>query len=277
MANKKIHLIKEDYSSDIEKYCLKTFERDYPDFRFNFWKPGSSPLRILYDNGGLFIGPGIISVSRIPDSCFKKSFVVYDNVFESTIPNINLCCYADKIKDPFYLRAMEIGHIPALKERGLSEIFKVDSVLDKELKDINTLYWDKFVGFDKLAKEVTTDKPFYLLDTNTRQEEGDWHLHYMFIDKDTNSNTAYSICENFSNMKYEDGTNHFMLLVCNDTEHDLTNKLSIFLRHKIAGATNKKFNVITFGNNVEESELYKLTIEYISRRFNKVLSCEKLL
>ena len=273
---KKIHLIKEDYPGDIEQYCLETFKRDYPDFEFVFWKPGSSPLRILYDNGGLFIGPGLISMSRLPDSFFDKSFLVFDNVFESTLPNINLCCYSDKEQSPIFMEFMEKGIFPALKEKkGLSDKFELEAPRDKLFSDINIFYWDKIIGFDKLSKEVTFNKPFYLLDTNTQKEEGDWHVHYLVVDENTNPSTVYTLCENYSEMEYDDGTNHFMLIVCNDIKHDLANRLSTFLHYKTTVKANKSYNIIAF-DNLEETKLYKFIVEYISRRFNKVLSCENL-
>ena len=87
---KRLHYIKEHYSGNAEKACLLSFKTNYPDFELIAWQPGSSPLKILYDDGGLFIGPGILSLERIPDSFLQKPFLVFDNSFETTNINFNI-------------------------------------------------------------------------------------------------------------------------------------------------------------------------------------------
>ena len=77
-------------------------------------------------------------------------------------------------------------------------------------------------------------------------------------------------------MKYEDGSNHFILLVCNDLERDLCVRMAELLNYHLV-YDNKKYNMIFVGNGIGEKEISGIVAEYIGRRFEKVLSCERLI
>ena len=274
---KKLHYIKEDYSGNIEKYCLSSYKALYPDFKLMAWKPGSSPLRILYDHGGLFIGPNFLALNRIPDSFLQKPFLAFDNSFESTLPTLNSVCFSDKPEAPIFLEFMEKGVLSILKEKGFSGGFK--SVLaegDYLLDEIDILNRNQFGGFDKALK-FPPSKDAFVSDMNTLSPvKGEWNVHYLVINKDTESNKVFSLCENFSKMKYEDKSKHFILLVCNDLERDLCTRMAELLNYHLV-TENKKYNMIFVGNEADENKVNDLITEYISRRFEKVLSCERLL
>ena len=279
---KKLHYIKEDYSGDIEKHCLETYKRDYPDFEFMAWKPGSSPLRILYDHGGLFIGQNMLSLKRIPDFYFDKSFLVFDNALDSGLPNLNLCCYANAPNEQIFLDFMLKGVEPVLYEYGFKDynLFGAKSSLkgyDLFLPDINLFNRINFSGFEKLSHEIYRGDDIYLMDMNIHYSTvyDKMHIHYIVVNKDTSSNKVHALCESFYNMKYEDGSRHYLLLVCNDLKRDLCSRLGEFITYKNID-DNKIGNVIVL-DGVDESEVGKILTEYISRKFWRTESCERLL
>ena len=275
---KKLHYIKEDYSGDIEKYCVGKLRELYPDFEFMAWRPGSSPLRILYDNGGLFIGQNIIALRRIPDSYFEKSFVSFNNSITTDYPNFNFCCYADKEKDPFYLRCMEIGTTAALAEEGYNGSFNARTNLngcDIELKDINLVNRVKFGGIDNLSKDVFINDDVYLMSMNF-DYINNTILHYVIINPDSESNKVHAICDNYFNFKQEKDSRHYLLFVCNDLTRDLTSRIGELLSYKNVNE-NKKGGIIVVGNNLDNKALNKLLLEYIGRWTADLKSCERLL
>ena len=263
-----LHYIKEDHSGDAERFCLDTYKRDYPDFKFMAWKPGSSPLRILYDNGGLFVGPYVYSRKRIPDSFFEKDFLVFDNSFESQLVNLNLCCYAEAPKSPVFLEFMEKGVMPTLKEKGFKNDFKVGLNKEKQsLDEIDILPSPEFSGLERKSYDIYDS---YLFDMNFNLNKADgFNLHYLTIDEDSSPNKVFSTLENYVNLKVEGKTKHFLLLVCKGN-YDLTNRMCVYLQYHCI-LENKRWDII-FG----DGDTDKLITEYVGRRFNNLVSCEKL-
>ena len=275
---KKLHYIKEDFSGNIEKYCVDKLRELYPDFEFSAWKPGSSPLRILYDHGGLFIGPNIIALKRIPDSYFEKAFISFNNSLNTDYPNINFCCYSNKEKDPLFLRFMENGIGNTLAEEGYYGSFEAKTNLkgfEVNLKNINLLNRVNFGGFDRLSNDVFIDDDIYLMDMNVTRHD-DFNLHYVVINPDTDSNKVHALCENFFNYKYDKDNNHFMLFVCNDFGRDLTTRIGELINYKNI-YPNKKAGILVVGNGLDGEKLNMILIEYVGKWFNNLKSCERLL
>ena len=276
---KKLHYIKEDYSGSIEKYCLKTYKNLYPDFEFMAWKPGSSPLRILYDHGGLFIGPNFFALNRIDDFYFDRSFLVFNNSLNTDKVNINNCCYAASPNEEIFMDFMKKGVDTVLAERGYAGNFRAKMApngFTMTLREIDIFDRISFGGFDKLSLEVYT-KGVYLMDTNMRFDPAlDYHLHYMIVNKDTESNKVHALCESFYNMKCEDSSRHYLLLVCNDLERNLCSIMGELINYKNVNE-NKVGNIVVVGNGVEEKEVEKLLVEYVGRKFVNLKSCERLL
>lgn len=270
---KKLHYIKEDHSSSIEKICFNACKSLYPDFEFMAWKPGSSPLRILYDHGGLFIGPHMMPVNRIPEELLERSFLVYDNSFDSKLPNINSCCCAGKVNDPIYLSFMENGIQPVLKDKIPPQPFKpYQNEFDIFTDEISILNKSQFGFLDKANRTYPDyNDDVYVVDMNTRKWSGEWHMHYLVINKDTSSNNVYSICENFIRAEYKDDSKHFLLLICNDWERDLTSRMGEFLTYHIIG-NDKAWDTVMVKGNIGE-----VLTEHISRNFEKILSCERVM
>lgn len=263
----KLHYIKEDYSGDLEKYCLSTLKRDYPDFEFNAWKPGSSPLRILYDCGGLYVGPGIFSLRRIPETYFQKSFFVFDNVFDSRGVGLNIC-YSDVEKNPLLLKTMEKG-MSYVNDKVEWKPYLNES--DFESEDFSIYGKNRFGAFDRLSRFVNKGKDIYLVDSNMRVNEKleGWNLHYMIVDEKTDSNRLYTIFERFSKLEYKDGSKHFLLIMFKlDGNEDLMNRMSEFLNYHLTDKEKKRWDLIIGEEN--------LLPEYIGRRFDRLLSCEKI-
>lgn len=266
---KKLHYIKENNSSDIEKITLASLKSHYPDFEYSAWMPGSSPLRILYDNGGLFIGPNILSVSRIPDSFFEKDFFAFSPLFDDKQVNTNIC-YANKEKSPLFLSLMENG-LSSLNEEITSSPFKpFFSEEDLSLPSLNIYNKNQF-GFINTPDNTYRNISPFLLNINVKSHLAPTNLHYLVIDKKSDPTKVFSLCENFA--KLESKEDHFLLLVCNDISSDLTSKMGEFLNYHIV-YEGKSWDTL-FLNGLDESSLSKVLVEYISRNF-RPLSCERL-
>lgn len=276
---KKLHYIKEDCSSDIERYCVGKLKELYPDFEFVAWRPGSSPLRILYDNGGLFVGQSLIPLRRIPDPYFEKSFVSFNNTLTTDYPNFNICCYANSEKEPLFLKFMEKGvNTALLEEEGYSGDFKAKTSLDRyelELKDINLVSKARFAGFDRLSNDLFLGDDIYFMDMNLRKVDN-VNLHYVVINPDTESNKVHALCDNFFSHKYDKDSKHYMLFVCNDLERDLTTRIGELVNYKNI-SDNKRGGIIVVGNGLDSDTLSKVLIEYMGRWVNGLKSCERLL
>lgn len=265
-----LHYIKEDYSGSAERFCVSTYKEQYPDFEFMAWKPGSSPLRILYDNGGLFIGPHIYSKKRLPGSFFEKSFLVFDNTFETDTVNIDLCCYSDSKENPLFLEFMQNGIMPTLKKKGFENDFKVGLNKRKQsFDDIDVLSSD-IIGFEKKSYEIYQDT--YLMDMNFDLSKiSDVNLHYLIINENSDPNKIFSVVESYGKIDYKDESKHFMIIVSTGNL-DLTERMCTLLQYHCA-YENKKWDAI-FG---EKKKINEIITEYIGRKFNNVVSCEKLL
>lgn len=231
--------------------------------------PGSSPLRILYDNGGLFIGPNILSVSRIPDSFFEKDFFAFSPLFDDKQVNTNIC-YANEEKSPLFLSLIENGFSSLNEEISSSPFKPFFSEEDLSLPSLNIYNKNQF-GFINTPDNTYRNISPFLLNMNVKSHLAPTNLHYLVIDKKSDPTRVFSLCENFT--KLESKEDHFLLLVCNDISSDLTSKMGEFLNYHIV-YEGKSWDTL-FLNDLDEPSLSKVLVEYISRNF-RPLSCERL-
>ena len=127
---KKIHLIvlgTRPTFSNLEKSCIDSWKKFYPDFEIKIWRDKdcidwineskfasyhyhvtqilafvSDYLRckILYEEGGLYMDIDVFCTNRLPDSYFEKSFIPWD-VWGFTTNN-GTCFYASEEKLPIF-------------------------------------------------------------------------------------------------------------------------------------------------------------------------------
>lgn len=267
---KKLHYIKEDNPSDIEKITLSSFKSHYPDFEYSAWKPGSSPLRILYDEGGLFIGPNLLSLSRIPDQFFEKDFFAFSPVFDSKEVNQNIC-YANQVNSPLFFSLMENG-FSTLDEEINSAPFKPFFPEENlSLPSLNIYNKNQF-GFINTPDNTYRSISPFILNMNVKEHLAPTNLHYLVVDKNTSPTSLFSVCESFAKMETQE--DHFLLLVCNDISSDLASRMGEFLNYHIV-YEGKSWDTL-FLSELDETQLSKVLVEYISRYF-RPLSCERLL
>lgn len=256
---KKFHYIKEKYSGEIEQTCLSSYKALYPDFEFFAWQPGSSPFKILYDNGGLFVGPGIFAANKLPDIVFEKDFIAFSNVFDSVKINPYIC-YANEEKSSVFLSIME--------QKFKKEVSgNLSNEKNFYFDDINIYNKDQFGYLDIFEKTIPNVTPFFI-DMNTQGNYlGEWNVQYLIIDKDSDPDKVYWACESFVNLKED---KHFMLVVLtSEGSVELFNNVSKLLNYH-AFKEDKKWDAIIAPINKNE-----VLLEYLSRRFNKILSIKK--
>ena len=271
---KKLHYIKEDHSGSVEQTCLTICKEIYPDYEFMAWKPGSSPWRILYDNGGLFVGQGMIPVKALPEEYLQKPFFVFDNVFDST--NISRrVCFSNEPKNPIFLEIMNNG-LEYISGKVSNEPKIKLNEKDFQFDEFNIFNRNQFGYVDSLSKTLPENESPYFIDIYPQRKTGlsDYIIHYKLIDKNTNVNKLYSICENFSNLKCENGTKHFLLLVYNlkNLNIKLANVISELLTYN-CHSENKMWDMIISPNGSASADM---ATEYIARNFNNTVSCEKV-
>lgn len=263
---KTLNYIKKDYPSDIDEFCLESYKEIYPDFEFKAWKPGSSPIAILYKEGGLFIGPGILARKRLEEEVFDKPFFCFNNAFESTGINLGLC-YSEK-ENPIFAKMIEDGILNTLYKEGLDDSNKIGfGEKDLDLGSIKLLNRFTF-GFDTAYYELY-DSPF--LDTNLRFEPVyDCHLQYLIADKETDSNRLGFAAERFSKIKSEE--KRFFLLVNNGADDDLISRIGTLLLYS-SGIPTRLFEIINLGGT---DKVMGVLAEYIGRKFNNLKSCKRI-
>lgn len=262
---KKLHYIKQDYPSNAENFCLKTLKLLYPDFEFMAWRPSSSPIKILYDHGGFFVGPYIYAVNPLPESYFGKSFFVFNNVFETTQINPNLICYSDTQEAPILREFMEKGVEACLKERGFQNDFKVGLAEKEQNLDGLNIYPKSLLSFDRKSREISTS---YFMDMNFNLEKVNGiHLHYMIVDENSDSNKVFAVIENYTKLEVKN-ENHYLLFINKGGNDDLVSRMTTMLIYHCNG-WNKRWGII---NTLDEDVIP----EYIGRKFDNLLSCEKI-
>lgn len=262
---KKLHYIKQDYPSNAENFCLKTLKLLYPDFEFMAWRPGSSPIKILYDHGGLFIGPYIYATEALSETYFKKPFLVFNNVFETVQVNPFLLCYSDAPESPIFKEFMEKGMETCLKEKGFQNDFKVGlAEKEQDLDGIN-IYPKSLLSFDRKSREINTS---YFMDMNFNLEKVNGiHLHYIVVDEESDSNKIFAILESYTKMEAKD-ENHYLLFINKGGNDDLVSRMTTMLIYHCNG-WNKRWGII---NTLDEDVIP----EYIGKKFDGLLSCEKI-
>ena len=266
-----LHYIREDYPGSADSFCLSTYKKFYPDFEFMAWRPGSSPLRILYDHGGLFIGHYVMAMQRLPDSFFEKSFIPFDCEYESVFPNVENCCYAKEPNEKIFLDFMERGMPLVLYEQGFQNDYKVGlSYKTQNLPDIDVVEGKSFGGFERKTGKIYGQ---YFLKMNFNMEKVNGvNLHYMIVDKDKDPNKVFSIIEYYGKLKYRDGSKHFFLMVSDGSRNDIVEKMNtLFLYH--CTTPNKLWDVLLLDGC---KDVEAIISEYIGRKFENLLSCEKL-
>ena len=247
---------------------MRTLKEHYPDYEFMAWRPGSSPLRILYDHGGLFVGPYIYSTGSLPEAYFEKPFFVFNNVFETTQINPNLICYSDAPESPVFKDIMEKGVENCLKERGFQNDFKVGLAEKEQNLDGLNIYPKSLLSFDRKSREINVS---YFVDMNFNLEKVNGiHLHYMIVDENSDSNKMFSIIESYAKLELDNEKNagHYLLFVNKGGNDDLVTKMTTMLIYYCVN-WNKRWGII---NTLDEDVIP----EYIGKKFDGLLSCERV-
>ena len=164
---------------------------------------------------------------------------------------------------------MEKGIRIPFEEKTDSEPFKPYlNESDLLLDDLNVYNKNQFGCFDRFARKMYMGDA-YICSTNTfTNPVSDYNLHYKIVNKSTDSNELFAICESFSKFKCDNGDKQFLLLLFEiDGNRDLLNRMSDFLNYSVVDE-NKRWDIV-IGNE-------DILTEYIGIHFNKLKSCEKI-
>lgn len=267
-----IHYIYNRNAGPLEEVCIESWKRIYPDFEFQLWEPGSSIVRILYDNGGLFLGSDVMAIKRIPDEYFAKSFVPWDDAFETTVVNPGICFYAAEPKEELFLQMFD-GFGDALARAGINNRTKLGvSERDQELKDITIVNRLLFGANDKISFQLPLETP-YLLHVNPEfnQKWEGFHVHTLVVDENSKHNNVYIACKRFCEMKPADGESHVLILVNNSPDTDFVNRMCTLLNYHINNRCNYNRRWLYLPIGCCDS-VGDIITEYVGRKFNDVKS-----
>ena len=301
-----IHCIKVGPNSelgDFELSCVESWKRTYPDWEIKYWtdkeilpllsdckfavsayNKGAFAyagdyvrLKILYEEGGLYMDTDVFCVNRIPDECFEKSFTAWDAGFDTYWTQNGTCVYACKPKQKIF-RAMadyyrKFDEYPKFSAdntvvefviRGFGLNFDnrmTCQLTNQELEDFNVYNCAQFGAFDytqNLIWSLPEDIPVYLVHARAKSWAGysdeNIYLYYAFVNEDTDMMRLYEIVLGLNTLN----TN--------------VNWLSKWLNYR-----RLNYMVVPLGVGLEEDELNAAFLDFVTKRFNKIKFCRDIM
>lgn len=302
-----------------DRACIRSWMKVYPDFQIRVWNTQKCwdkiqdcsfavdafrdgkynfsidylRLKILYEEGGLYLDTDVFALQRIPDIYFEKAWLSWDDRFESQWTNNGTGCYSDP-GNPIFLEFLDLyrsltyqkDHVISndiidlvLKKHGLDVSDRLYcSLSDQSLDFINILNRVQFGVNDYLMYQFLDDgRPKYLM----HGQVGSWTsslvpragIYYTIIDDETTEQELLSQVDDFINLKtcedpvcvqvfvgFINGTKNLKLAT------DIGMKLHWFCP-KDARNT-KIWAFYPIGSGLSRQEALKIIPDYISKRYH---------
>ena len=323
-----IHCIKVGPNSelgDFELSCVDSWKRTYPDWEIKYWtdkeilpllsdckfavsayNKGAFAyagdyvrLKILYEEGGLYMDTDVFCVNRIPDSYFEKSFTSWDAGFDTYWTQNGTCVYACKPKQKifrmmadYYRKFDEYPKFSAdntvvefvIRGFGLNFDNRMTCQLtNQELEDLNVYNCAQFGAFDytqNLMWNLPKDKPVYLVHARAKSWAGyndeNVYLYYAFIDDNTDTMKLYEMIQKFMDMKMNNLSCKAILVLGMNTVSGVANWFSKWLSLRLKDGR-KDYLMAPLGNGLSEDELNSAFLDFITKRFNKIKFCRDIM
>lgn len=325
---KTIHCIKVGPNSelgDFELSCIESWKRTYPDFKIKYWTDKEilplisdckyavscynnrkfafvadyARLKILYQEGGLYMDTDVFCVNRIPDSIFEKSFTAWDAGFDTYWSQDGTCIYASepglelfKRFIDFYKTFKEFPEFAAdntvieyvIRQLGINWGDRTTCQLtNQELKDLCVYNCVQFGAFDytqNLMWGVSKETPIYLVHARIKSwseySDQNIYLYYAFIDEDTDIMKLYDVVHKFADMKLNNLSCKAVLVLGMNTVSTKANWISKWLNLRLKDPK-KEFLMAPLGNGMDEDELNAAFLDFITKRFNKIKFCRDIM
>lgn len=322
-----IHCIKVGPSSelgDFELSCVNSWKKTYPDFTIKYWTDKQilpliedckyalscyknkkfayvgdyARLKILYEEGGLYMDTDVFCVSRIPDSCFEKSFTSWDAGFGTYWTQNGTCLYAASPNEAFfgqmvkYYKGFDEYPTYVADNTVIEHFIRKESKLDwsnrmtcqltnQDIGPMNVYNCAQFGAFDyvqNLMWNVGDDVPVYLVHSRTKSWAGyvyeGVYLYYAFIDKDTDMKALYNAVHYFNNMKNNPNCKTILVLGLNTVSSSI-NWFSKWLKLNLG--KEKDYLIAPLGDGLDDEELNAAFADFVSKRYNKIKFCRDIM
>ena len=324
---KVIHCIKVGPNSelgDFELTCIESWKKVYPDFEIKYWTDKEvipflgdckyavscynakayvyaldyARLKILYEEGGMYLSTDTFCVNRVPDACFEKAFTGWDPGYDTYWSQNKICMYCekgDKIVEEMIDLYKKFGEFPdfkvdntvvenVLRKHGIdfSDRFRcryTNQTVDDCYNVFNCIQfgaWD----YNQKCYNYTSEFPVFFVTCDMevlQKKEYPVQLFYAFLNEDTDLAELSSKINAFIDMKVPQGVYPDLLIAVN-----CMNGNEVFfskrLWMKLGNNTGqKRWDIFPLGNGLNEDELNAAFLDYVSKKYNRVKFCRNIM
>lgn len=323
-----IHCIKVGPNSelgDFELSCVGSWIKAFPDWEIKYWTDAEIlpmlsdcryavscynnrayafamdyvKLKILYENGGLYMDTDVFCVNRIPDSCFETAFTSWDPGFGTYWSQNGTCLYCEPgneiVKEiidlyktfdefPKYSVDNTVAEM-VLRAHGINFTDRTTCQLtNQDLGGFKVYNCVQFGAFDYIQNQmwsVPKELPIYLVHARTKswvkQKDENTYLYYAFIDDNTDVIKLYWAVDAFIKMDMGNlGATSVLVLGLNTTDGRNANWMSRRLAMELQGQK-KGFLVAPLGTGLDDDELNSAFLDFVTKRFNKIKFCRDVM
>ena len=326
---KTIHCIKVGPTSelgDFELSCVDSWKRVYPDFEIKYWTDKEIlpllsdckyavscynnkkyafamdyvKLKILFENGGLYMDTDVFCVHRVPDSCFEKAFTAWDPGFDTYWSQNGTCMYCEPGNKTTgqmieYYKSFEeypkvsydntvVEHIMRAKgviwDKNRLTCRFTNQVVDNDISVFNCV---QFGAWDYVQKcylgNRDGDYPIYFVHCRTKSwcgfDNENVQIFYAFINEDTDLLKLSNAINYFLKMKVTGKAKPVLLLALNTIgkEGDFSKRLWMELGLK----SEKSWNIFPLGDGLSDDDLNRSFLDYVTKRYNKIKFCRNIM
>ena len=308
---------------DFELSCVESWRKVYPDFEIKYWTDNEVlpliqdcryavscynnkryafvtdylRLKILFQEGGLYMDTDVFCVNRVPDSCFDKAFSCWDPGFD-TYWNLNgVCLYSDpgnatigemaayyrtfdeypkcnmdNTVVEFILRAKGIDYSNRLTCR-----FTNQEIGD----DYRTYNCIQFGAWDHVLRQYNyvPDVPVYFVHCGTKSwasKNDNTYLFYAFLNEDTDLMKLSNAVNAYIDMEVPEGVRPVLVIAVNcmnGNESNFSKRLWI----RLGNNERKGWDIFPIGNGLDDDELNEAFLDFISKKFTKIKFCRNIM
>lgn len=247
--SKIIYTVSKVSDGPIEKACIESWKRVYPDFEIKRVKPDTDIFKKMESAPGLFLAPDIYALKRIPDSYFEKPFIAWEPYFEANDVNYTIMF-------------------------GITHKIIFDKLNNKMTCSTSDMDYGEYVivnrkqfGGSDFKLHQTKLEDTYFIDvglTRGKSIEDGAVIHSMIINDNADHIEVANKIDSFMNLKDNSKTKHFLVIANTSLTNDITSKLALRLVYNKAtlARENKHWQIInTPGINGRQAIL-----EYVEKK-----------
>ena len=326
---KTIHCIKVGPNSelgDFELSCIDSWKKVYPDFEIRYWTDKELlplladceyavscynsgkyafamdyvKLKVMYENGGLYMDTDVFCVNRVPDSCFEKAFTAWDSGFDTYWSQNGTCLYCEAGNKTIgqmvdYYKTFEkypkvsydntvVEHVMRAKgviwDKNRLTCRFTNQEVDKDIRVYNCAQFGAWDYVQKCFLNTNGELPIYFVHCRTKSwldfDKENVQIFYAFINDDTDILKLSNAVNAFINMKVTGNAKPVLLLALNSVNGE-EGIFSKRLWMNIDSNSGKSWNIFPLGNGLNDDDLNRAFLDYVTKRYNKIKFCRNIM